>query len=177
MNTLAHGLLTLADPDTRIKVFLVGLIFTVRVTDRSHQVILLAQDVVTHTRQVRKLHIGVDIDLDDTVADCLLVLFLGRAGAAVEDEEDGLVGGRANLLLDVFLVLAQQFRVQAHVTGLVDAVHVTETSGNGEVRANGGEGVVDGQNVLGLSVEGVVVDVFVVDTIFLTTGDTDFLVL
>jgi fructose/tagatose bisphosphate aldolase len=32
-------------------------------------------------------------------------------------------------------------------------VNVTEASGNGEVGADGGEGVLDGQDVLGLSVE------------------------
>jgi hypothetical protein len=35
-----------------------------------------------------------------------------------------------------------------------------------------GEGVLDGQDVLGLSVEGVVVNILVVDTVLLTTGDT-----
>jgi hypothetical protein len=54
-------------------------------------------------------------------------------------------------------------------------VHVAEASGDGEVRADRGEGVVDGEDVLGLGVEGVVVDVFVVDAVFLAAGDTDFL--
>lgn len=93
----------------------------------------------------------------------------------MEDEEDGLVRGRAELLLDVFLVLGQQFGVQADVAGLVDAVHVAEASGDGEVGADGGEGVVDGEDVLGLGVERVVVDFFVVDAVFLAAGDTDFL--
>jgi hypothetical protein len=55
-------------------------------------------------------------------------------------------------------------------------VHITESSGNGEVGADGGESVVDGQDVLGLSVQGVVVNVLVVDTVLLTTSDTDFLI-
>lgn len=93
----------------------------------------------------------------------------------MEDEEDGLVLLGASLLLDVGLVTREQLGVQTDVTGLVDTVDVTETSGNGEVRADGREGVVDGQDVFGLSVERVVVDVFVVDTVFLTTSDTDFL--
>lgn len=93
----------------------------------------------------------------------------------MEDEEDGLIGGRAELLLDVFLVLGEQFRVEAHVTGLVDAVHVTEASGDGEVRADGGERVVNGEDILRLGVEGVVVNAFVVDAVFFTASDTDFL--
>jgi hypothetical protein len=54
-------------------------------------------------------------------------------------------------------------------------VDVTETSGNGEVRGDGSKGLLDGKDVLGLGVEGVVVDVLVVDTVLLTTGDTDLL--
>jgi len=93
----------------------------------------------------------------------------------VKDEEDGLVLGGTDLLLDVGLVLLEQLRVETDVAGLVDTVDVTETSGNGEVRADGGEGVADGKNVLGLGVKGVVVDILVVDTVLLTTSDTDFL--
>lgn len=65
--------------------------------------------------------------------------------------------------------------MEPDVAGLVDTVDVTEASGNGEVRADGGEGVLDGQDVLGLGVEGVVVNILVVDTVLLTTGDTDLL--
>lgn len=175
LDTRAHRLLTLPDPNTGIKELLVGLIGAIGVTDRSQQVILLLKDVVAHTRQVSELHISVDINFDDTVADGFLVLGLGGAGAAVEDEEDGLVGGRVEFLLDVFLVFGQQLWVQAHVAGLVDAVNVAEASGDGEVRADRGEGVVDGEDVLGLGVEGIVVDVFVVDAVFFTAGDTNFL--
>lgn len=173
--THAHRLLALAHPHTRVKVLLVGLVGAVRVANSGEQVVLLFQDVVAHTRQVGVLHVGVDVDLDDTVADGLSVLLLGRAGAAVEDEEDGLVGSRADLLLDVQLVLLEQLGVQADVARLVDAVHVTEAGSNGEVGADGAEGVVDGQDILGLCVERVVVDVLVVDAVLLTTGDTDFL--
>jgi hypothetical protein len=50
-------------------------------------------------------------------------------------------------------------------------VDVAEASGDGEVGADGGEGLVDLPDVLGLSVEGVVVNVLVVDTVLLATGD------
>lgn len=175
LDTLAHGLLTLADPDTGVEVLLVGLVLAVRVADSRHEVVLLAEDVVTDTSEVSVLHVSVNVDLDDTVADGLLVLGLGGTGATVEDEEDGLVLGGSGLLLDVGLVLAEELGVETNVAGLVDTVDVTETSGNGEVGADGGESVVDGEDILGLGVEGVVVNVLVVDTVLLTTGDTDFL--
>lgn len=175
LGALAHGLLTLADPHTGVEGLLVGLVGALGVADGGHQVVLLVEDVVTDTGQVGVLHVGVDVDLDDTVADGLLVLLLGGAGAAVEDEEDGRVLVRLGLLLDVGLVLGQQLRVQADVAGLVDTVDIAEASGNREVGADGGQGVVDGQDILGLGVEGVVVDVLVVDAVLLTTGDTDLL--
>jgi hypothetical protein len=121
------------------------------------------------------LHVGVKVDLDDTVANGLLVFLLGGAGATVEDEEDRLVLLGAGLLLDVGLVLGEEFGVEADIAGLVDTVNIAETSSNGEVGGDGGESVVDGEDVLGLGVEGVVVDVLVVDTVLLTTSNTNFL--
>ena len=175
LDTLAHGLLTLANPHAGVEELLVGLVLAIRVANSRHKVVFLVEDVVTDTGEVGVLHVSVEVDLDDTVADSLLVLLLGRAGAAVEDEEDGLVLLGASLLLNVGLVLAEEFRVEADVAGLVDTVHITETSGNGEVRADLGEGVVDGEDVLRLGVEGVVINALVVDTVLLTTGDTNFL--
>lgn len=52
-------------------------------------------------------------------------------------------------------------------------MNVAEASGNGEVGADGLEGLDDGQDVLGLGVERVVVDILVVHTVLLTTSDAD----
>lgn len=175
LDTLAHGLLAIANPDARIEELLVGLVGTLGVTHLGEEVILLVEDVVTNTGEVSVLHVGVEVDLDNTVANGLLVLVLGGAGAAVEDEEDGLVLLGADLLLHVLLVLGEELRVQTHVAGLVHAVDVAESSRDGEVRAHGGEGLVDGQDVLGLGVERVVVNALVADAVFLATGNTDFL--
>lgn len=119
------------------------------------------------------LEVSVEVDLDDTVADSLLELLLGAARATVEDKEDGLVVRRANGVLDVLLVLGEQLGVELDVAGLVDTVDVAEASGNGEEGGDGGEPLVDHEDVLGLGVEGVVVNILVVDTVLLTTGDTD----
>lgn len=177
LNTLAHGLLTLTNPHAGVKELLVGLVSTLGVTDGGQEVVLLVEDVVTDTGQVGVLHVSVKVDLDNTVANGLLVLGLGGTGATVEDEENGLVLLGANLLLDVLLVTREELGVELDVAGLVDTVNITETSGNGEVGGDGSESLVDGEDVLRLSVEGVVVNVLVVDTVFLTTSDTNFLVL
>jgi hypothetical protein len=174
LDTLAHGLLTLTNPHAGVEELLVGLVSTLGVTDRGQEVVLLVEDVVTDTGQVGVLHVSVKVDLDDTVANGLLVLGLGGTGATVEDEEDGLVLLGADLLLNILLVTREELGVELDVAGLVDTVNITETSGNGEVGGDGGESLVDGEDVLGLSVEGVVVNILVVDTVLLTTGDTDF---
>lgn len=59
------------------------------------------------------------------------------------------------------------------VSGLVDTVDVAKAGGDGEERRDSGQLLVDVVDVLGLSVEGVVVDVLIVDTILLSSGDTD----
>lgn len=92
----------------------------------------------------------------------------------MEDEEDGLVILGASLLLDVLLVLGKETGLELDVAGLVDTVDVTEASGDGEEGRDLGESLEDLVDVLGLGVERVVVNVLVVDTILLTTSDTDF---
>lgn len=107
------------------------------------------------------------------MADGIEVLLLGRAGATVEDEEDrlGVLGAKSSS--DVLLVLSEELGVQFDVARLVDTVDVAEASSNGEVGGDRGEGVVNVEDVLGLSVEGVVVHILIVDTILLTASDTN----
>lgn len=154
---------------------LVGLVSTVGVTDLAAEVVLLADHVVADTLSVSVLEVSVEVDLADTVANSIEVLLLGGTGTTVEDEEDGLVVLGTSLVLDVLLVLAEELRAELDVTGLVDTVNVTETSGNGEEGRDLGKGLVDLVNVFGLGVEGVVVNALVVNTVLFTTGDTNFL--
>ena len=159
-----------------VEVLLVWLILSIGVADLLHDVVLLGEDVVSDTGEVSVLEVGVEVDLDDTVADGVGELLLGGSGSTVEDEEDGLVLLGSDGVLDVLLVLAEELWVELDVTGLVDTVDVTEAGGDGEEWGDGGEGLVDGKDVLGLGVQGVVVNILVVDSVLLTTGDTDFLV-
>lgn len=154
---------------------LVWLVGTVWVADLGGEVVLLADHVVADTLGVSVLEISVEVDLDDTVGDGVEVLLLGGTGTTVEDKENWLLVLGAGLLNDVLLVLAQKLWVKLDVAWLVDTVNVTETSGDGEVWGDLGEGLVDLVDVLWLSVEGVVVNILVVDTVLLTTGDTDLL--
>ena len=93
-------------------ILLVRLVSTVRVADLGHEVVLVLEHVVTDALGVGVLQVGVEVDLADAVGDGVEVLLLAGAGAAVEDEEDGLLVVLDALLLgDVLLVLAQQLRV------------------------------------------------------------------
>jgi hypothetical protein len=137
LHSRRHGLLSLTYPHAWIEVLLVWLVVSLWVAHRGLQVVLLLEHVVSDTRHVRILEIGVQVDLDHSVPDGLLVLLLGRTGPAVEDKVNWLILRGASLRLDVGLVLGEQLRVKLHVTGLVDTVDITEAGGNGEVRADG----------------------------------------
>jgi hypothetical protein len=120
-----------------------------------------------------KRRTSVDVHLDNTVLDSGGDLLLGRARSTVEDKEEGKGVLRLELLVGVLLVHGEELGAELDVSGLVDTVNVSETGSDGEHGGDGGEGVVDVEDVLGLGVEGRVVDVRVVDTVLLTTGDTD----
>ena len=55
LDTFGHGLLTLTDPHSRIKVFLVRLVWAIRVTDLRGDVVLLFEHVISDTSAVSVL--------------------------------------------------------------------------------------------------------------------------
>jgi hypothetical protein len=91
----------------------------------------------------------------------------------LRDHSQRLGVGLANLLSSVLLVVTKEFGSESDVSGLVDTVNISETGSDGEVGGDGVESSVDIVDVRGLSVEGSVVGVRVVDTILLTTSDTN----
>jgi hypothetical protein len=93
----------------------------------------------------------------------------------VEDQEDRLILLCSNSILDILLVLAKKLRVKLDVARLVNTVNVTETGSDGEVWGDRRESLVDGKNVLWLSVKRVIIDILIVDSILLTTRDTNLL--
>jgi hypothetical protein len=93
----------------------------------------------------------------------------------VENQENWLILLCSYGILNILLVLLQKFRVELDVSGLVDTVDITESSSNGEIWRDRGKCLVDGKDILWLGVERIVVNVLIVDTIFLSTGDANFL--
>jgi len=85
----------------------------------------------------------------------------------------GLGAFTTQLLADVLLVLAQKLRVKFDITRFVNTVDVSESGRDTEVGANGIQSRVDVPDILRLSVELGVVDTSVIDTVLLTTSDTD----
>ena len=65
--------------------------------------------------------------------------------------------------------------MELYVTGLVNTVNITESSGDGEVWGDRGKSLVNGKDVLWLGVERVVVNILVVNTVLLASSDADFL--
>jgi hypothetical protein len=174
-DSLCHRLLSFSNPDSRVEILLIWLVLTFRISDLLHQVVLLVQNVISNTGQVRILQIRVQVNLDNTVSNSVGVFLLGRARTAVEDEEYWLVFLCAVLLLDKCLMLSEEFRVKLDVAGLVDTVDVTEASSDAEIRGDLGQGGPDVVNVFWLGIERVVVDVFIVNTVFFATSDANFL--
>ncbi|KAI6758907.1 hypothetical protein HG531_014047 [Fusarium graminearum] len=158
---------------TYVEVLLVGLVLAIGVADSGVNVLTLVDHVVSDTRAVSELHVSIDVNLDNTEANGVEVLLLGGAGATVEDKEDRLVVVGLEGLLDVGLVLAEKLGVELDVARLVNTVDVTKASGDREVGGDGGESVVDVEDILGLSVERVVVNILVVNTVLLTTSDAN----
>jgi hypothetical protein len=87
LNSFTHILLTFSYPNSRIKVFLVGLVLAVRIPDLGRYVIFLGEHVVPYSSTVCVLQVSVKIDFDNTISDSFSVLFLGAAATTVEYEE------------------------------------------------------------------------------------------
>jgi len=70
-------------------------------------------------------------------------------------------------------VVSEDLGPELDVTRLVNSVNVTESGSDGKVGGDLGERLVDVEDVLRLGVQAGVVDVRVVDTVLLSSGDTD----
>ena len=120
---------------------------------------------------------------DDLHRVLLVALDLGTNVLLVLAEEFGLERNVTGLV-DTLLNRQTRDRKEGHVSKCsfpssciwrIDPTHVniTETGSDGEVGGDLAELAVNVPNVLGLGVEGRVVNTLVVDTVLLTTGDTD----
>ena len=118
------------------------------------------------------LRVRVDVHLDRAGLDGVLDVLRGGAGTAMENKINGLLVVAAQLLGDVLLRVVEDLGLQADVARRVDAVHVAEGRGHGELAVGDlGQGLVDLPDLLGLRVELGRVDVGVVDAVLLAAGD------
>src|SRR5829696_1601639 len=85
--------------------------------------VVVAEDVVGDSARERVLQVGVDVHLDDAVADRGADVVRARAAAAVKDvlEARARMGGRQRRL-----ALAEDLRAEPHRARRVDAVDVAE---------------------------------------------------
>jgi len=93
----------------------------------------------------------------------------------VEDQEEGLVFLAVDLLFGIGLMLSEELRMQFNVSGLVHTMDISESRGDRKVGRNRGKSFVNLIDIFGLGVKGAVIDIGVVNTVLLTSGDTNFL--
>ena len=87
LDPFRHTLLTLPDPHSRVKVLLIGFIFSIGVPHLGRNIILLLEHIVSYPRTVSVLQVGVKIDFDDAIANGFVVFVFTTATATVEDKE------------------------------------------------------------------------------------------
>ena len=174
LHTFDHGLFSFSHPDTRIVELLVGVSGIGRGTDLLLKIVFVLDVVVADTVPEGPLGIGIDVHLDNTSSYGDVDFFGERTTTSVEDEHDGLVFLELELFLDVLLGVVKDFGVELDITGGVDTVDVTEGGSDGEARRDLAESGVDLEDFFGLRVETRVFNTRVINTIFFTTGDTDF---
>src|SRR5690606_33858807 len=127
LQTFHEILFTLAEPGAGIVVFLIRLVFSFGVTELTLQVVFVLLVILVYAFPERPLHVGVDVHLDHTVAECFPDLFFRRAAAAVKDEADGPgVGGKAELFCDKGLAVSKNLRTQYNIARTVNTVNITE---------------------------------------------------
>lgn len=81
---------------------------------------------------------------------------------------DRLVFGAGKLRFSISLVFGKPLRREMNVTRFINTVDVTESSSNGKHVTNGRKGLVHVPHLLGTSVKLVLINILVVDTIFLS---------
>mmetsp|Transcript_8381 Transcript_8381/g.24160 ORF Transcript_8381/g.24160 Transcript_8381/m.24160 type:complete len:403 (+) Transcript_8381:469-1677(+) len=171
---VGHGLLGGAERHARVVVLLVGLLLALRVADLALEVIAVVGLVRADAVPEGPLRVGVDVHLDGAGLNGVADVLAGGAGATVEHEGEREVLLAANLLLDVSLGVVENVRGELDVARGVHAVHVAESSSDGEHAVGDlGEGLVHSVHLLRLGVEQGVVDVGVVNAILLAAGHAE----
>ena len=93
----------------------------------------------------------------------------------MENQENRFILLCTDGILDMLLVLAQQFWVKLNISWLVDTVNVSEAGGYGEVWGDWRQGLVDIEDILRLGIKRVVVDILIVNAVLFAASDTDLL--
>lgn len=173
--TVSHGDFSFTQRHTRIVVLLVGLIITIGVSNLSLEVVMVLGFISTDTIPEGPLGVGINVHLDNTGFNGITNVFDRGTRTSVENKEHGLIIIGSDLFLDVFLGVVKDDRLEFDISRGVNSVDISERSGASE----GGVGdtaqlFVGVHDFFGLSVETSRVDVGVINTIFFSSGDTEF---
>mmetsp|Transcript_22653 Transcript_22653/g.34847 ORF Transcript_22653/g.34847 Transcript_22653/m.34847 type:complete len:380 (-) Transcript_22653:167-1306(-) len=168
-----HCLLSLANPYTRIVELLVWLVGTVGVSDLSLQEIVVGSLELPQTIPVCPLSISINIHLNHSVRDGKLNLLISGSRSSVHNQENGLLQRRADLLLGVSLVVSKLLGRKLDISRLVHTMHITESGGDTEHVTNLGQSFVHSVDLLRGGVELLGVNILIVNSILLSSGNTD----
>ena len=160
-----------------IVVLLVGLVFTLGVSNLRLQVVVVLFFEILDSFPVTPLRIRVNVHLDDAVPDRFLDVLNVGPRTSVEHKHDRLLVLRsvvAEFLGNVLLRLVQNLGLQLDVAGRVDAVDVSKGRCYRELIGNGHEILVYLVDFFGLGIQIFNGSVGVVNTIFLSSGNSQF---
>mmetsp|Transcript_24492 Transcript_24492/g.52146 ORF Transcript_24492/g.52146 Transcript_24492/m.52146 type:complete len:202 (+) Transcript_24492:272-877(+) len=173
--TCSHRFFGGSEGGTRIVVLLVRLVISVGVSDLSLEEVVVVSFVLTDSVPEGPLGVSVDVHFDDSSFDGVLDIFDRRTRTSVENELHGLVVTIIELLSEELLGVVKDNRLKVNISRSVNSVDVSEGSGAGEGGVfNLGKLFVGIPDFFGLGVKTFVVDIGVVNTIFFSSGDTEF---
>lgn len=173
--TGGHGFFCGTKGDTRIVVFLVRLVISVRVSNLALEVVVVLGFVSTDSVPECPLGISIDVHLDDSGLDGVLDVVDRGARSTVEDEFHFLLVTALELFGEVLLGIVEDDRLEVNVSRSVNSVDVSERSGASEGSVlDLGKLFVRVPDFFGLGVKTVGVDISVINTIFFSSGDTEF---
>ena len=172
--TFGHGNFTFTEHHTRIVVLLVRLVVTFWVTDLSLEVVVVFGFVLADTVPVGPLGVGIDVHLNNTGFDGVSDVFNRGTRTTVEDEEHRLVF-TSKLFLHVLLGVVKDDGTELDISWGVNTVDVSEGSGASEGGVfDLGKLFVGVHDFFWLSVKTGRVDISVINTIFFSSGYTEF---
>ena len=173
--TGGHGYFSGTKGNARIVFRLVRLVFSLGVSDLALEVVVVVGLVLSDSIPECPLSVSIDIHLDNSSLDSVLDVFDRRSRSSVEDKFHGLLFTVIKFFSEVLLSVVKNDGLKVDISRSIDSVDISEGGSASE------GSVLDLRKLLvcvpdffWLGVKTVGVDIGVINTIFLASGDTEF---